>query len=385
MAGATLFAIARKGGRNRVPAKAETGGAETEPAAETAAPEPQAALQATPDRAAANSEKLAERWTAPQAEQVRGAILGLQAAFGPRIERILGAGGGLMAVLDRVDEADDAIADELAEAVPIALVDPRTLKSLNRLGGASPVAEADTLFEAQGATKDAKEVQRMQCVFPKATLAFSEALRILAFAAGALVLSRDPPSRSPTVSTPAERLATYDDLLDLPENLVAEIINGRIETHPRPAPRHAWACSSIGDELVGPFSKSRGGPGGWIILVEPELHLADHVLVPDLAGWRRERMPALPETAWFEVAPDWACEILSPSTARVDRAEKMPIYAQQGVAHLWLIDPDLKTLEVYAREEAGRWVLLRTLQGEEEVRQPPFDAIAFDLGALWAT
>ncbi len=127
----------------------EEAGAEAEPAAETAAPEPlaEAALQATPDRAAINSERLAERWNGPQAEQVRAAILGLQAAFGVRVERILGAGGGLMAVLDRVDAADDAIAEELAEAVPIALVDPRTLNSLNRLGAASPVAEADTLFQ----------------------------------------------------------------------------------------------------------------------------------------------------------------------------------------------------------------------------------------------
>lgn len=191
------------------------------------------------------------------------------------------------------------------------------------------------------------------------------------------------------MSLPAERLATYDDLLDVPSNRVAEIINGRLHTFPRPAPRHAWAASRIGGRLDGPFMDGDDGPGGWIILDEPELHLGPHVIVPDLAGWRRERMPTLPDTAWFEIVPDWACEILSPSTARLDRAEKMAIYAQYGVNHLWLIDPDARTLEVYARETVSRktaksrWLLLDTLQGDDEVRQPPFDAVAFGLGVLW--
>lgn len=183
---------------------------------------------------------------------------------------------------------------------------------------------------------------------------------------------------------PAERLASYADLLDVPENLVAEIINGRIETHPRPAPRHAWAASRIGGELDPPFNMGRGGPGGWIILIEPELHLHGHVLVPDLAGWRRERLPRLPETAWIEAPPNWVCEILSASTARIDRAEKTPIYAECRVDRLCLADPDLRTLEVYLRQQEGHWLLLQTLQGNPEVRQPPFDAVTFDLGSLWA-
>lgn len=134
--------------------------------------------------------------------------------------------------------------------------------------------------------------------------------------------------------------ANYQDIIDLPENIVGEIIYGQLETHPRPAPRHALAPGSIDDELISPFQKGRGGPGGWWILPEPECHLGTQVLVPDLAGWRRQRMFALPETAWFEVIPDWVCEILSPSTARLDRIVKMPLYAQLGIVHLWLIDPN---------------------------------------------
>lgn len=182
----------------------------------------------------------------------------------------------------------------------------------------------------------------------------------------------------------AKRLARYEDLFDLPENLVGEIILGQLHTHPRPAPRHARAYASLGGSLWGPFDKGSGGPGGWWILDEPELHIDGHILVPDLAGWRRERMPTLPETAWFELTPDWVCEILSPGTARTDRVLKMPIYAAMGVPHLWLLDPDMRTLEVYALQADGHWLLLTTLKDDDPVRQPPFDAIEFSLGGLWA-
>jgi Uma2 family endonuclease len=185
------------------------------------------------------------------------------------------------------------------------------------------------------------------------------------------------------MTEPAERLATYEDLLRVPAHLVAEIIGGRLVTHPRPAPRHLLASSSLGEEIGGPFHKGRGGPGGWWILDEPELHLGPHVLVPDLAGWRQERMPSLPATAWLEIAPDWICEVLSPSTASGDRAEKLPIYAEHGVSHAWLIDPDLRTLESFEIRE-GRWLLLTTLTDRDQVSLPPFDAIAFDLSLLWA-
>lgn len=181
---------------------------------------------------------------------------------------------------------------------------------------------------------------------------------------------------------PADRKATYEDLFDLPENMVGEIINGRLVAHPRPAPKHARAYSGLGYELVGPFDRGRDGPGGWWILDEPEIHLDGDILVPDIAGWRRERMPGLPETAWFELAPDWVCEILSPSTARIDRSEKLPIYARWSVRHVWLIDPDLRMLEALENND-GRWTLITTLKDDDDVRLAPFDAIAFSLGALW--
>ena len=185
------------------------------------------------------------------------------------------------------------------------------------------------------------------------------------------------------MSTPAPRLATYDDLLALPPHRVGEIVDGTSYSHPRPAPRHAQAGSALGFELGAPFHQGRGGPGGWWILFEPECHLDSHVLVPDFSGWQRERIPTLPETAWFELAPDWVCEILSPATARLDRVRKMPIYAQAGVHHLWLIDPELRTLEAYERRDA-HWLLTASHSEEDVVRIPPFDAIELELGLLWA-
>lgn len=184
------------------------------------------------------------------------------------------------------------------------------------------------------------------------------------------------------MNEPARKLATYEDLFDLPENLVGEIINGRLITCPRPAPRHARTHSSLGVRIGGPFDLGDGGPGGWWILDEPELHIAGDILVPDLAGWRRERMPRLPDTAWFETVPDWVCEILSPSTARDDRAEKMPLYAQMGVKHAWLADPVLRTLEAYENQQ-GHWLLLQTLTDNARVAVAPFDAVEWELGVLW--
>ncbi|MGH8643188.1 MAG: Uma2 family endonuclease [Gammaproteobacteria bacterium] len=185
------------------------------------------------------------------------------------------------------------------------------------------------------------------------------------------------------MSTPAERDATYEDLCKVPDHLLAQIIHGQLITLPRPAPRHALASSSLGEELAGPYQKGRsGGPGDWWILDEPELHLGRDILVPDLAGWRRERMPRLPETAYFEIPPDWVCEVLSPSTAQMDRVDKLGIYAAHGIAYAWLIDPDAKTLEVFSLQE-GHWRLELALKESDEVRAPPFDAIAFSLAALW--
>ena len=180
----------------------------------------------------------------------------------------------------------------------------------------------------------------------------------------------------------APRRASYRDVLDAPAHLVAEIINGTLHTHPRPASRHALATSNLGDELVSPFGKGRGGPGGWWIIDEPELHLDGEIVVPDLAGWRRERMPDYPDTAYFTLAPDWVCEALSASTRKVDLHEKPPIYALAGVPHLWLVDPADRTLEALELRD-GEWVPIATAKDDDPVSIPPFDAITFSLGDLW--
>jgi Uma2 family endonuclease len=181
----------------------------------------------------------------------------------------------------------------------------------------------------------------------------------------------------------ARRGATYEDLLRVPGGRVAEIIAGVLHTQPRPAPRHALAASRLTMRLGRSFDEGDGGPGGWWILTEPEVHFAGgDVLVPDLAGWRVERMPALPETAWFDLPPDWVCEVLSPSTEAVDRVEKLPVYAAAKVGHVWLVDPVLETLEVL-RRDGERWLLLGAYEGQASVEAEPFDAVALDLGALW--
>lgn len=186
------------------------------------------------------------------------------------------------------------------------------------------------------------------------------------------------------MADPARRRATYDDLQGLPDHLVAEILDGEVVTSPRPAPRHARAASSLGGELYGPFDRGRGGPGGWILLDEPELHLSGDALVPDLAGWRRERMARLPEATGIEIAPDWVCEVLSPSTAPFDRTRKLPIYAREQVGHAWLVDPALKTLEVL-RLDGGGYRVVRAWHGDAVVNAEPFEAHAFHLADPWST
>ena len=181
---------------------------------------------------------------------------------------------------------------------------------------------------------------------------------------------------------PRRRPATYDDLLQLPDHIVAEIVDGELHTSPRPAPRHASATSGLGAALHQPFDWGRGGPGGWRILFEPELHLKADILVPDLAGWHRERMPALPEQAYFSLAPDWICEVLSTSTASFDRVKKLTVYARERVTHAWLVDPIATTLEVL-RLENGRWSILSTWAKSDVVRADPFDAIELVLTLLW--
>lgn len=184
------------------------------------------------------------------------------------------------------------------------------------------------------------------------------------------------------MAVPERRRATYEDVQRAPEHLVAEIVGGELFLSPRPAIRHANASSALGGELNPAFQRGRGGPGGWWILFEPELHFGDDVLVPDLAGWRRERLPALPDAAAIELAPDWVCEVASPSTTRLDRLRKVPVYARERVRHLWLVDPIARLLEVF-RLEGPRWVLLATHGDDERVRAEPFEAIEIDLLALW--
>lgn len=179
------------------------------------------------------------------------------------------------------------------------------------------------------------------------------------------------------------RRATYEDVLAAPEHVVAEVVDGVLYTNPRPAMPHAAAASALQGEIGPPFGRGRGGPGGWIIVLEPELHLHEDIVVPDLAGWRRERMPVLPDAAFTETAPDWLCEVISPKTARLDRMTKLPVYRREGVRHVWLVDPRARTLEVF-RLEAERYSLLETW-GEADVARPePFDAIELALSVLWA-
>lgn len=178
------------------------------------------------------------------------------------------------------------------------------------------------------------------------------------------------------------RRATYEDLRAVPDHLVAEILDGDLIVTPRPAIRHAHVGSALGAALHPPLGQGRGGPGGWWILDEPELHLDEDVVVPDIAGWRRERLPALPDAAYMTLPPDWVCEILSPSTERTDRLRKLTIYARERVAHAWLVNPSTRTLEIYRLEDAG-WLLIGAHSEEETLRAEPFDVIALDLRVIW--
>ena len=168
----------------------------------------------------------------------------------------------------------------------------------------------------------------------------------------------------------------------MPEHLVAEILGGELYATPRPAIPHAIATTQLTGDLVGPFRSGRGGPGGWWILAEPELHLAEDIVVPDLAGWRRAHLPDMPRGAFLSVAPDWVCETVSPSTEHLDRGKKLGIYARECVSHLWFVNPLSETLEAY-RLEQGRWLLLETHAGDVSARIEPFDAIELELWRLW--
>ena len=186
------------------------------------------------------------------------------------------------------------------------------------------------------------------------------------------------------MADPGRRKASYEDVLRAPEHLIAQIIDGELYTSPRPPGPHVEAASVLAMDIGTPFHRARGGPGGWIVLDKPELHLVSDVLVPDIAGWLRSRLPAVPRNAFFELAPDWVCEVLSPGTMRVDREYKLPIYARERVSHVWLIDPLERMVEVLRLDGDG-YRLVTTRGGSERVRLEPFAAIELELEALWPT
>jgi Uma2 family endonuclease len=179
-----------------------------------------------------------------------------------------------------------------------------------------------------------------------------------------------------------QRPATLADLEGLPETVVGEIIDGTLYTHPRPRAGHSYVASRLMARLDGPFQDAREGPGGWWIVIEPGIRLEDAPeFVPDLAGWHRERVPEFPDGSW-SVAPDWACEILSPSTRAYDQRIKRPYYARIGIRHLWFIDLDARTLTV-SELINGRWVELGVHGEDDVIRAAPFDALELKLGELW--
>lgn len=173
----------------------------------------------------------------------------------------------------------------------------------------------------------------------------------------------------------------WDDLLRVPEGTIGEIIDGEIVETQRPGIPHVIVTSNLGTLLGAWFRFGIGGPGGWRILDEPGIRFGNQMRIPDLAGWRAERFPAMHEGPMV-VMPDWICEALSPSTARSDRTAKLPLYAHHGVRHVWLLDGQIQTLEVY-RLENGRWSLVGAHAGGDKVRAEPFDAVELDLGLVW--
>ena len=191
-------------------------------------------------------------------------------------------------------------------------------------------------------------------------------------------MRKSPATRSETDS----RRATYQDVLDAPPDKVAEVIDGALYIFHRPALPHARTASVLGSVISHHFDHGRGGPGGWWIVDEPQIHLGDDIVVPDIAGWRRERMPVFPDTAYTTLAPDWVCEVLSPSTRKLDLGGKSAVYARAGVGYIWFVDPIARSLEANVLR-GGKWVAIATLHDDATVSLPPFEEISFSLGDLW--
>jgi Uma2 family endonuclease len=188
-------------------------------------------------------------------------------------------------------------------------------------------------------------------------------------------------STAEQLSPAARKPATYADLEAVHPHLVAEILDGELVTHPRPVPKHSFAANALGSEVTDAFQRGRSGPGGWFFFVEPELHLGADVVVPDIAGWQRERAPDFGKS-YIETAPDWVCEVLSPSTERHDKGAKRRIYAEAGVKHMWLLDPRAELLETFSLAD-GHWRVGPTFDNDTPVSAEPFEAIAFPLTILW--
>ena len=181
----------------------------------------------------------------------------------------------------------------------------------------------------------------------------------------------------------SEPRATYQDVLDAPPHRVAEIVDGVLYTHPRPAMPHALATSSLGHDLTGPFQFGRGGPGGWRIIDEPELHLGEDILVPDLAGWRRERMPGYPDAAYCTLAPDWVCEVISPSTRKLDLHGKRPIYARERCRAPVACRTDGSHPGGPSSRATESGSCSRPRRTTPQSASVPFEAVTFSLGDLW--
>lgn len=186
----------------------------------------------------------------------------------------------------------------------------------------------------------------------------------------------------PRLMDGARRRVTYADLEALPDHVIGELLDGEVVVSPRVALPQVFAGSALGTLLRGPFEAGRGGPGGWSLADEPELRLGPHLVVPDLAGWRRERPPARSGGASIERRPDWVAELVTPASARFDRVTKLDLYGEAGVPYCWLIDPVARILEVFARAEAA-WSRIAAWGGDVAVRAPPFDAIELALSDLW--
>lgn len=178
------------------------------------------------------------------------------------------------------------------------------------------------------------------------------------------------------------RQATYQDVLDAPPNMVAQIIDGDLHLMPRPSWLHVKANGRLYSALERRFSCDGEGPGEWEILSEPEIHLREDVLVPDIAGWRAENFFPRPGIPWLDCAPDWVCEVLSPSTREHDLGSKSEIYARDGVSLLWFVDPEARTLLAYALTRK-KWVQISTVSGEDIVSVPPFETLNIPLSRLW--